>query len=154
MKKGYACACAVLAGLGGLSGTVQAQVLAANSTVETVVVTARLRPEDAQTVPLSLSVVNASTLAVSRTDNTNQLQLLAPSLNYGSPNPRNTSYTIRGLGSSVVGSTSPSVITQVSTLTLPCCIDSHASCAASRRVATRVRPPGITRHPPRPSVIA
>ena len=31
-----------------------------------------------------------------------QLQLLAPSLNYGSPNPRNTSYTIRGLGSSVV----------------------------------------------------
>ena len=102
MKKGYACACAVLAGLGGLSGTVQAQVLAANSTVETVVVTARLRPEDAQTVPLSLSVVNASTLAVSRTDNTNQLQLLAPSLNYGSPNPRNTSYTIRGLGSSVV----------------------------------------------------
>lgn len=70
--------------------------------VESVVVTARLRPEDAQDVPVSLSVVGASALASSRTDNVNQLQLLVPSLNYASPNPRNTSYTIRGLGSSVV----------------------------------------------------
>jgi len=85
-----------------LGGTAQAQIVADNSTVETVVVTARLRPEDAQTVPLSLSVVNSTALTVTRTDNVNQLQLLAPSLNYGSPNPRNTSYTIRGLGSSVV----------------------------------------------------
>ena len=70
--------------------------------VESVVVTARLRLEDAQDVPVSLSVVGAGALASSRTDNVNQLQLLVPSLNYGSPNPRNTSYTIRGLGSSVV----------------------------------------------------
>ena len=103
MKKSVcAGACALYAGFGALAGPVSAQVLAANDTVETVVVTARLRPEDAQTVPVSLSVVDAGALTVSRTDNTNQLQLLAPSLNYGSPNPRNTSYTIRGLGSSVV----------------------------------------------------
>jgi len=99
---GHQQAAVLTVGLGVLAAPAQAQLLAAKGTVETVVVTARLRPEDAQTVPLSLSVVNASTLEVSRTDNTNQLQLLAPSLNYGSPNPRNTSYTIRGLGSSVV----------------------------------------------------
>ena len=71
-------------------------------TVESVVVTARLRAEDAQTVPVSLSVVDGNSLTVTHTDNVQQLQFLAPSLNYGSPNPRNTSYTIRGLGSSVV----------------------------------------------------
>jgi len=72
------------------------------SAIESVVVTARLRPEDAQTVPVSLSVVSGNALTVTRTDNPQQLQYLVPSLNYGSPNPRNTSYTIRGLGSSVV----------------------------------------------------
>ncbi|HWU54223.1 MAG TPA: TonB-dependent receptor [Rhizomicrobium sp.] len=70
--------------------------------LESIVVTARLRPEDPQTVPVSMSVVDSPTLTVTRTDNIQQLQFLAPSLNYGSPNPRNTSYTIRGLGSSVV----------------------------------------------------
>lgn len=102
MQKGCAGACVLCLGLGALAGPVQAQVLAENGTVERVVVTARLRPEDAQTVPVSLSVVDANALTVTRTDNVNQLQLLAPSLNYSSPNPRNTSYTIRGLGSSVV----------------------------------------------------
>src|SRR5690348_15479464 len=85
------------------SGGAAAQVVAANSTtVETVTVTARLRAEDPQTVPVSMSVVDSTALTVTRTDNIQQLQYLAPSLNYGSPNPRNTSYTIRGLGSSVV----------------------------------------------------
>src|SRR3954470_19185802 len=45
-----------------LDGTAQAQVVAANGAVETVVVTARLRPEDAQTVPVSLSVVDSAAL--------------------------------------------------------------------------------------------
>src|SRR5262249_983249 len=34
--------------------------------------------------------------------NISQMSQLVPSLNYNSPNPRNTSYTIRGLGSSVL----------------------------------------------------
>ncbi|PMZ42879.1 TonB-dependent receptor plug domain-containing protein, partial [Pseudomonas sp. FW306-02-H05-AA] len=38
----------------------------------------------------------------SYTVNTNQLSLLVPALNYSSANPRNTAFTIRGLGSSVV----------------------------------------------------
>ena len=73
-----------------------------SSTLEMVVVTARLRREDAQSVPISLSVVDAATLQSTRTDNIAEVSELVPSLNYVSPNPRNTAFTIRGLGSSVL----------------------------------------------------
>ena len=75
---------------------------AATAAVETVIVTARRREEDAQVVPGSLSVVGAATLDRTSTFNTQQITQLVPSLNYSSPNPRNTAFTIRGLGSSVV----------------------------------------------------
>ena len=39
------------------------------SSPQTVVVTARLRQEDAQSVPISLSVVTAAALTATRTDN-------------------------------------------------------------------------------------
>ena len=68
-----------------------------------IIVTARRREEDAQKVPVSLSVVSADTLAKTYTVNTNLLGQLVPALNYSSPNPRNTSVTIRGLGSGVAG---------------------------------------------------
>ena len=67
-----------------------------------VTVTARRRPENAQRVPGSLTVVGGTLLDRSYTVNANQLQVLVPSLNYSSANPRNTAFTIRGLGSSVV----------------------------------------------------
>ncbi len=70
--------------------------------VETVLVTARLREEDAQSVPVSLSVVSGNTLDSTFANNIQQVSQLVPSLNYVSPNPRNTAFTIRGLGSSVV----------------------------------------------------
>jgi iron complex outermembrane receptor protein len=73
-----------------------------SSALETIVVTARLRQEDAEAVPISLSVVNSTTLEKTYTNNISQLTSLVPSLNYVSPNPRNTAFTIRGLGSSVV----------------------------------------------------
>ncbi|WP_235927643.1 TonB-dependent receptor [Sandarakinorhabdus rubra] len=69
---------------------------------ETIIVTARLRPEPAQSVPQALSVVDGEALERSYSNNMRALALLVPSLNYASPNPRNTSFTIRGLGSSVV----------------------------------------------------
>ncbi len=69
---------------------------------ERVLVTARRREEDPQMVPVSLSVIDFETLDRTSTYNINQLTQLAPSLNYTSPNPRNTALTIRGLGSSVV----------------------------------------------------
>jgi len=73
-----------------------------SSARDTIIVTARRRAEDVQTVPASLSVVAANTLEKTYTANTNQLSQLVPTLNYSSPNPRNTAFTIRGLGSSVV----------------------------------------------------
>ena len=73
-----------------------------DGTVPEVLVTARLRTEDAQTIPTSLSVVDGALLDRSYTVNTQGLTTLIPSLNYSSANPRNTAFTIRGLGSSVV----------------------------------------------------
>lgn len=67
-----------------------------------VTVTARRRAEDAQHIPGSLSVVDGALLDRSYTVNTQQLSQLVPALNYSSANPRNTAFTIRGLGSSVV----------------------------------------------------
>ncbi|WP_277978988.1 TonB-dependent receptor [Sphingomonas phyllosphaerae] len=67
-----------------------------------VTVTARRRAEDAQRVPASLSVVGGDLIDRSYTVNTQGLTTLIPSLNYSSANPRNTAFTIRGLGSSVV----------------------------------------------------
>ena len=67
-----------------------------------VVVTARRRAENAQAIPGSLSVVGGDLLDVSYTVNTQALSQLVPTLNYSSANPRNTAFTIRGLGSSVV----------------------------------------------------
>ena len=67
-----------------------------------IIVTARQRPEEAQDVPAALSVVDARWLEQSYTLNTRDLTTLVSALNYSSANPRNTAFTIRGLGSSVV----------------------------------------------------
>ncbi|WDF73642.1 TonB-dependent receptor [Novosphingobium sp. KACC 22771] len=67
-----------------------------------ITVTARRRAERAQDVPAALSVVSADLLNATRTVNLQQVSTLVPSLNYSSANPRNTAFTIRGLGSSVV----------------------------------------------------
>ncbi|MES2067120.1 MAG: TonB-dependent receptor [Pseudomonadota bacterium] len=75
---------------------------AALDTNSDIVVTARQRAEDLEKVPLAVSVVGGALLDRSYTVNTSQLSLLVPALNYSSANPRNTAFTIRGLGSSVV----------------------------------------------------
>jgi len=66
------------------------------------IVTARRRAESARAVPIGMTVMGGTALARSFTVNTGQLSQLVPTLNYSSPNPRNTAYTIRGLGSSVL----------------------------------------------------
>ncbi|MDH7973573.1 TonB-dependent receptor [Sphingomonas sp. AR_OL41] len=76
--------------------------VAANEDLRDVIVTARRRAENAQQVPQSLAVVDGALLDRAYTVNTQQLSLLVPSLNYSSANPRNTAFTLRGLGSSVV----------------------------------------------------
>jgi iron complex outermembrane receptor protein len=67
-----------------------------------VLVTARRREENLQSVPAAISVVGGEELDNSRTVNTQQLAQLVPSLYYNSANPRNTAYTIRGLGSNTL----------------------------------------------------
>ncbi|ANI78866.1 MULTISPECIES: TonB-dependent receptor [Sphingobium] len=97
--------CAVIAAL--LAGISPKPVLAQTPKAESapqgpIIVTARLREEDAQRVPASLSIVSGKDLERTYTVNINQLSQLAPALNYSSANPRNTAFTTRGLGSSVV----------------------------------------------------
>ncbi len=67
-----------------------------------IVVTARRRAENLQDVPIAVSVVQGDDLDGAYTVNTQGVSNLIPALNYSSANPRNTSFTIRGLGSSVV----------------------------------------------------
>jgi iron complex outermembrane receptor protein len=70
--------------------------------VPEILVTARRRVENVQAVPAAVSVIGGDLIERSYTVNTAQLSLLVPALNYSSANPRNTAFTIRGLGSSVV----------------------------------------------------
>ncbi len=70
--------------------------------LEGVIVTARRREENLQSVPAAVSVVSGDLLDSSYTVNTQQLSQLVPSLYYNSANPRNTAYTIRGLGSNTL----------------------------------------------------
>jgi iron complex outermembrane receptor protein len=67
-----------------------------------VIVTSRRREERLQDVPAAVSVIDGRTLEGTRTFNTQNLALLVPSLYYNSANPRNTAYTLRGLGSSTL----------------------------------------------------
>ncbi len=68
--------------------------------VEQVTVTARRREEDAQEVPVALSVINVQQIEATGTYDVGQLTSLVPSVQFFSSNPRNTAITIRGLGTS------------------------------------------------------
>ncbi|HEX7874983.1 MAG TPA: TonB-dependent receptor, partial [Sphingobium sp.] len=103
MHHGSRAALAALLVCGIFPAVASAQTPEAEGAAEgAIIVTARLREEDAQDVPAALSVVSGDELTRTYTVNTNQLSQLVPALNYSSANPRNTAFTIRGLGSSVV----------------------------------------------------
>lgn len=70
--------------------------------LEEVEVTARRRQESLQAVPLAVSVVSGALLDRTYSVNTQQLAQFVPALYYNSANPRNTAYTIRGLGSNTL----------------------------------------------------
>ena len=71
-------------------------------TLESVIVTARRREENIQSIPAAISAVSGDHLDSAYAVNTQSLSLLVPSLYYNSANPRNTAYTIRGLGSNTL----------------------------------------------------
>src|SRR5258707_7706502 len=68
--------------------------------VEQVLVTARRRDENAQEVPVALSVIGIQQIEATGSYNVAQLTQLTPSVQFFSSNPRNTAITIRGLGTS------------------------------------------------------
>ncbi|HEX7874622.1 MAG TPA: TonB-dependent receptor [Sphingobium sp.] len=68
---------------------------------EAITVTARRRDEDAQDVPIALSVIGADALNKTGNFTLGQVQQLVPSLQVFSFNPRNTNVNIRGLGANV-----------------------------------------------------
>ena len=70
--------------------------------LDDIIVTARRREENLQTVPAAVSVIARDLLDSSYTVNPQQLALLVPSLYFNSANPRNTAYTLRGLGSNTL----------------------------------------------------
>ncbi|WP_413071599.1 TonB-dependent receptor [Sphingomonas sp. 1P08PE] len=63
-----------------------------------IVVTARRRAEQAQDVPIPLSVIGVKELDNTGSFNIGRLQQLQPTLQFYSTNPRNSSVNIRGLG--------------------------------------------------------
>ena len=84
------------AGSAGVDAAAEAE--AAPGQVEEVVVTARHRQENAQTVPAALSVVGGDFIAKTNTTNITQLTRYIPSVQFTAFNPRNSSINIRGLG--------------------------------------------------------
>lgn len=70
--------------------------------LDVVTVTARRRQERVQDVPLAVSVIDAARLDRSGVVNLQRTSAMVPSLYYNSANPRNTAYTIRGLGSNTL----------------------------------------------------
>ncbi len=69
-----------------------------SSAAADVVVTARRRVEQAQNVPIPISVVGVKELDNTGSFNVSRLQQLQPTLQFYSTNPRNSSVNIRGLG--------------------------------------------------------
>jgi len=86
------------------SGTILAGLLLqgaviADDSIQEIDVTARLRREKAQDVPLAVSVVGDQVLDEQRIQTPVQLQQVAPDLNLTQANPRQTILSIRGIGS-------------------------------------------------------
>ena len=71
---------------------------ASRAELEEVVVTARRRSEAAQDIPIAVSVLTAARIEDAGVFTVGRLQQLAPSFQYFSSNPRNTTVNIRGLG--------------------------------------------------------
>ncbi|UZK67231.1 TonB-dependent receptor [Sphingomonas sp. M1-B02] len=69
-----------------------------SSVASDIVVTARRREEQAQDVPIPISVVGVKELDSTGSFNVQRLQQLQPTLQFYSSNPRNSSVNIRGLG--------------------------------------------------------
>ena len=73
-------------------------VIEGNSNLDEIVVTSRRRNEEAQDIPIPITVIGANQIENSGSFNVNRVKELIPSVQLYSSNPRNTSLNIRGLG--------------------------------------------------------
>ncbi|BDC52167.1 TonB-dependent receptor [Bryobacterales bacterium F-183] len=102
----------ITADLDGSKIEVRARITSANEAVNTgtqtfqppevreaVTVTARRVEEEAQDVPIPVSVINGRTIDRAGAFNVNRLKELVPTVQFYSSNPRNSAINIRGLGS-------------------------------------------------------
>ncbi|RAK64975.1 TonB-dependent receptor [Phenylobacterium kunshanense] len=93
-------ATAALASEGALEGAAaEAADASDGASVSELTVTARRREETVQDVPLAVSVIAGARIDSVGAFNVGRLQQLAPTLQFYTSNPRNSSVNIRGLGS-------------------------------------------------------
>jgi iron complex outermembrane receptor protein len=86
-----------------VAGMARGEAVSADSaadagSLQEIQVTARLRRESAQDVPLAVSVIGASVLDGQRIQTPTQLEQVTPDLNLTQANPRQTILSIRGIG--------------------------------------------------------
>ncbi|HRE96653.1 MAG TPA: carboxypeptidase-like regulatory domain-containing protein, partial [Flavobacteriales bacterium] len=70
-----------------------------NTLIDEITISARRREENAQDVPIPISVVSGAQIEESGAFNVNRIKELVPSVQLYSSNPRNTTLNIRGMGS-------------------------------------------------------
>ena len=80
-----------------------AEAAADDSTEEDILVTAQLRAESLQSVPISVSAFNADALEEQQIENASDLQQSLPNVTYTKTNFTSSSFTIRGIGDLCTG---------------------------------------------------
>jgi len=88
-----------------IAPTVQAQEEAIE---EIVVIETRLRADSVQQVPASITAISADAMERQQIENTSDMQLNVPNVSYSKGNFTTSSFQVRGIGSSAVGSTADS----------------------------------------------
>ncbi len=73
-------------------------IIEGSGNLDEIIVTSRRRNEEAQDIPIPITVIGATQVENSGSFNVNRVKELIPSVQLYSSNPRNTSLNIRGLG--------------------------------------------------------
>ena len=75
---------------------------------EIVVIETRLRADSVQAVPAAITAIGSEAMERQQIENTSDMQLTVPNVSYSKGNFTTSSFQIRGIGSSAVGSTADS----------------------------------------------
>jgi iron complex outermembrane receptor protein len=88
--------------------------------IEEVLVTARRKEENAQTVPVSVNAFSGEAIKDSGIEDTTQLQFFVPGVVFsGAGSNSNTTFSIRGQGKDVIGPGLPSVVNYINEVPMP-----------------------------------